>query len=131
MSLPRTVDKARAFNRGALGEYQYDCPLDKRVLQFLGVDAKTFAECVGKLGGDDEIAKWVQRSLLARKTIREIEAFNRDSLHWSPYPGSEAEKTFREQRSKIAPGRDDVTTWFELLDLDEHRYVPRRLARAA
>jgi len=131
LSLARTVDKARAFNAGALGEYRYDCPHDKRLLQFLGIDAKTFAESVGKMGSDAEIAKWAERNLLARKTTREIEAFNRDSLHWRPYPGSEAEKMFREQRSKLAPDRDDVTTWFELLDLDERRYVPQHLREAA
>jgi hypothetical protein len=31
-------------------------------------------------------------------------------------------------RDQIAPGRDDVVTWFDLLDLDEKRPVPRATA---
>jgi hypothetical protein len=33
---------------------------------------------------------------------------------------------FNELRAKVAPDRTDVTTWPDLLDLDEHRSVPKR-----
>jgi hypothetical protein len=131
LSLARTVDKARAFNAGTLGEYHYDCPHDKRLLRFLGIDAAAFAKRVAELGSDDRIAEWVKRNLLARTTTRDIDAFNHDSRHWQPYPGSQSEQSFLEMRRKVAPDRDDIKTWFELLDLDEKRYVPHHLAFAA
>ena len=51
--LPRTTDKARAHNEGKLGEYHYNCPLDKQVLEFYGIDSETFARkvrtpCLGR-----------------------------------------------------------------------------------
>lgn len=130
VSLARTIDKARAYNEGKLGEYHYDCPHDKPLLQFLGIDAKTFAECVGKLGSDEKIAEWIGRDLLSRKSERDIAFFNQDRMHWRPYPGSESEGFFNELRQKVAPDRTDVVTWFDLLDLDEKRPVPRRLKAA-
>ncbi len=130
VSLARTIDKARAYNEGKLGEYHYDCPHDKPLFQFLGVDANTFAKKVGELGTDEEILEWVGRSLLSRATPRDIAAFNQDRIHWRPYPGSDGEKAFNELRQKVAPDRTDITTWFDLLDLDEQRPVPRRLKAA-
>ena len=128
VSLARVIDKARAHNAGTLGEYHYDCPHDKPLLEFLGVDAATFAQSVRELGSDQAIEAWVRRSLLARKSEREIECFNRDRTHWKPYPDSDKEQYFDEMRQRIAPGRSDVTTWFELLDLEEGRGAEHRRA---
>ena len=58
----------------------------------------------------------------------EIAAFNEDYLKISPDKGSDSEKYFLDLRSKLAPDRTDVTTWPDLLDLDEHRDVPRKVA---
>ena len=33
--VPRMIDKARAYNAEALGEYIFPCPLDKIILKFL------------------------------------------------------------------------------------------------
>ena len=35
VSLARATDKARAFNAGTLGDYDYDCPHDKPLFEFL------------------------------------------------------------------------------------------------
>ena len=43
VSLPRMIDKTRADAEGTLGEYDVDCPHDKPVLAFLGVDFAAFA----------------------------------------------------------------------------------------
>jgi hypothetical protein len=43
--LPRMIDKARASRAGTLGEYyRYPCPIDRRCLELLGVDAAMFAD---------------------------------------------------------------------------------------
>ncbi len=123
VSLKRVIDKAKAFNEGSLGEYDYDCPHDKPLFQFLGTDAQTFADKVRELDTDDAIADWVNREYLSKKTPTEIEAFNTERMRWHPEPGSPSEAYFVKTRNQVAPGRSDIVTWFDLLDLDEKRQV--------
>lgn len=123
VSLARTIDKARAYNEGKLGEYHYDCPHDKPLFQFLGTDGVTFAAKVKELQTDENILAWVKRDLLAKKTEAEIERFNEDRFQWHPDPGSDSDKYYKELRAQVAPGRDDIVSWFDLLDLDEKRPV--------
>jgi hypothetical protein len=52
-------------------------------------------------------------------------------LQHKPGPGSEGEAYFLSLRNSVAPDRTDVTTWADLLDLDEKRHVPQRTAVAA
>jgi hypothetical protein len=123
VSLKRTIDKAKAFNEGHLGEYHYDCPHDKPLFAFLGTNGEEFARKVKELQTDDKIAEWVKTTGLAGKSPGQIEAFNRERTQWKPEPGSESAIAFKQTLEKAAPGRTDVTTWFDLLDLDEGRPV--------
>jgi hypothetical protein len=119
VSLPRMLDKAHADAEGKLGEYDVDCPHDKPVLQFMGIDFATFAEKIKELNYDDAaIERWA-RGLLAGKSAGDLKAFNDSRRNWVPDDHSAA--YFNGMREQVAPGRTDVTTWFKLLDLDEHR----------
>ena len=122
VSLARTIDKARAYNEGKLGEYHYDCPHDKPLFEFLGTDGATFAAQVKELRTDQNILDWVKAEFMKNKTEADVERFNDDRSQWHPDPGSDSEKYFAEMREKLAPGRD-IVTWFDLLDLDEKRPV--------
>lgn len=124
VSLKRTIDKAKAHNEGTLGEYDYDCPHDKPLFEFLGTDGATFASKVQELQTDDAIADWIRSTLLTKKSQAEIDAFNAERMRWHPEPGSHGADYFNQLRDKIAPGRGDIVTWFDLLDLDEGRPVP-------
>jgi hypothetical protein len=124
VSLKRVIDKAKAHNAGTLGDYDYDCPHDKPLFEFLGTNGEEFARKVKELGSDDAIANWVQSAFLAKKTPAEIEAFNAERMQWHPEPGSHGEEYFRDLRDQVAPGRPEIVTWFDLLDLDEKRPVP-------
>ena len=124
VSLKRAVDKAKAYNEGKLGEYDYDCPHDKPLFAFLGTNGEEFARKVKELDTDDAIANWVQSALLAGKTPAQIEAFNAERMRWHPDPGSHSEEYFNNLRQQVAPGRPEIVTWFDLLDLDEKRPVP-------
>ena len=125
--LARTVDKARAHNENALGEYRYDCPMDKKVFDFLGIDGDEFARRAGELS-DGDLEKWVEQTFVTRKSGEEIRRFNEAFLGHAPERGSDGEKYFVELRDSIDPTRSDIVTWPDLLDLDEHREVPRRAA---
>jgi hypothetical protein len=124
VSLKRVIDKAKAHNEGRLGEYDYDCPHDKPLFEFLGTNGDEFERKVKELGNDAAIGAWVQSELLANRTAEEIEAFNQSRLRWHPEAGSPSQHYFDDLRSKIAPDRKDIVTWFDLLDLDEGRPVP-------
>jgi hypothetical protein len=124
LSLKRVIDKAKAFNEGQLGEYDYDCPHDKPVFEFLGTNGEEFARKVKELGTDDAIAAWVQSAFLSKKSREEIEKYNAERLHWHSEPGSPSAQYFENLREQVAPGRKDIVTWFDLLDLDEGRPVP-------
>jgi hypothetical protein len=124
VSLGRMTDKARAFNEGKLGEYDFDCPHDKPVLAFLGIDAKTFASKVAT-SDDAALERWAHDELLAGKSAAQIAAFNEERLSWRPAPGSPSVGYFNDLRSKVAPDRPEIVTWFDLLDLDEHRPVAK------
>lgn len=123
--LARTTDKARAHNAGTPGEYHFGCGMDKHVLSFLGTDPETYAKTVARLSDDASVEAWA-REQLKNKSPAEINAFNADFAQDGPTPGSDSEKFFRSEQQRL--GRDDIAAWFELLDLDEGREVPRRVA---
>jgi hypothetical protein len=120
--LARTTDKARAHNVGTVGEYHFGCGMDKHVLGFLGSDPETFAKKVGELREDANIEAWAREQLKGRSQA-EIEAFNADFAQDGPATGSDGEKFLISERTRL--GRNDITRWFDLLDLDENRPVPQ------
>ncbi len=122
VSLPRMIDKARAAANGTLGDYDYDCPHDKPVLQFLGVDAETFKRKAAT-SDDRAMEEWVKSDLLAGKFPRDIQAYNEERLSWRPDPGSHGAEYYDGLRKQLAPNRPEIHTWFDLLDLDEKRPV--------
>ena len=124
VSLKRVIDKAKAHNEGQLGEYDYDCPHDKPLFEFLGTNGDEFARKVEELVTDEAIANWVQTQFLSKKSREEIEKFNDARMHWHSEPGTPSAQYFEHLREQVAPGRKDIVTWFDLLDLDEGRPVP-------
>ncbi len=119
VSLPRMIDKTRANAEGTLGEYDVDCPHDKPVLAFLGVDFATFAAKLKELKYDTKAVEAWAKPLVSKHSPAEIAAFNDARRAWSPDSHSKA--YFDKLRDQVAPNRPDVTTWFTLLDLDEKR----------
>jgi hypothetical protein len=124
VSLKRVIDKAKAHNEGQLGEYDYDCPHDKPLFEFLGTNGDEFARKVEELVTDEAIANWVQTQFLSKKSREEIEKFDDARMHWHSEPGTPSAQYFENLREQVAPGRKDIVTWFDLLDLDEGRPVP-------
>lgn len=127
VQLKRTIDKGKALAAGTIGEYVYDCPMDKHLFEFLDLDGDTLLDVIKSASNDAEIAEFVAPYVHA-KDDAEIEAFNRDWLKHGPEKGSQAEGYFLKLRSEVAPDRTDVTAWADLLDLDEKRAVPHRTA---
>ena len=116
--LPRLLDKGRATFAGKNGEYRYACPLDQRFLEFVGIDAEALKEQLATGKGDGEILEW----LIAHSRHKHSPT---DIVAWSAYQyqrvptDPDARTFFNDLHSKIAPNREDVATWFDLLDLDD------------
>jgi hypothetical protein len=127
VQLKRTIDKGKAKAAGTIGEYNYDCPMDKHLFEFLDLDGDTLIDVIKSASNDAEISEFVAPYVHA-KDDAEIEAFNRDFLKDGPEKGSPQEGYFLKLRNEVAPDRSDVTAWADLLDLDEKRPVPHRVA---
>jgi len=116
--LARMIDKGRAYKKKNLADYIYPCPLDKIILNFLQVDAETFAKMVLDKN-DSEISNWAEE-LTKSKSSSEISFINKQILDRKP-DTQDRLKYFNEIRDKIDPSRSDIITWVDLLDLEEGR----------
>ena len=123
VQLPRTIDKGKALAHGNIGEYHYDCPMDKAVFSFLGIDQAELLDVIKNAKSDDEIEAYL-KPFVAKKSTQEIEAWNKDWV--ANEPEGELPEYFFELRNQVAPDRKDVRNWPDLLDLDEKRTVPNR-----
>lgn len=117
--LPRLIDKARAHVAGKNGEYHYDCGMDQHFWAFTGVKARDFIKPVRAGKSDSQILAWLLKHMKPHRTQAEI-------IQWSAWfehrsPSAVAGREFYNGAvAKIAPKREDVSTWFEMLDLDDY-----------
>lgn len=118
--LARMIDKARAKEADMLGEYLYPCPLDQRLLEFLNIDDQKFLDLANKLD-ENGLVEWLRENRSGHMP-EEIERWNHDFLSRKPQD-EDGMKRFNKTRERIAPDRKDITTWIDLLDLDEGRAV--------
>lgn len=117
--LPRMLDKGRAALAGKNGEYNYACPLDQRFLEFAGVDAKALKKQLASGKGDGEILEWIRKNAKNQRTDAEIQAWSYLQANRAP-SDLESREFFHGVHSRIAPQRDDISSWFDLLDVDDY-----------
>jgi hypothetical protein len=116
--LPRMLDKGRAEIAGKSGEYHYNCPLDQRILGFLGIEADALKAQLAAGKGDGEILDWIRANQKNKHTPAEIEAWS-DAAE-KRVPDAESLEFFNDLRKSTAPNRSDITTWADLLDVDDY-----------
>jgi hypothetical protein len=116
--LPRCLDKGRATIAGNSGEYYYDCPLDQRFLNFVGIKAAALKKQLAAGKGDGEILDWIQANAKPRRTDSEIAAWSAYAEQRTP-ADPESREYFNGLHIKAAPKREDIVTWFDLLDVDD------------
>jgi hypothetical protein len=117
--LPRLLDKGRALLAGANGEYNYACPLDQEFLDFVGIDPEALRAQLATGLGDGAILAWIEAHARFRRTAAEIAAWSAYQHHCAPSDWDMRE-FYTETHKKIAPDRTDLSTWFDLLDLDDY-----------
>ena len=118
VTLPRMLDKGRASINGKNGEYHYACPMDQRFLEFTGIDPEALKKELAGGKGDWEILDWITKNAKHKRTDPEIAAWSHYAEDRAP-TDPETRKYFNELHEKTARHREDVSTWFDLLDLDD------------
>ncbi len=117
--LPRMLDKGRATIAGNQGEYHYDCPTDQRFLTFVGIGADVLKKQLAAGKGDGEILQWIEKTAKHKRTEVEIAAWSTHCEQRAPADTGSRE-FFHAEHAKLAPKREDIATWFDLLDLDDY-----------
>lgn len=116
--LARMLDKGRATLAGTNGDYHYDCPVDKRFLEFAGVDAGELKEQLAAGAGDGQILAWIEAHSTTKPSAAQIEVWSTHQEQRSP-GDLDSREFFSSVHKGAGPEREDITTWFDLLDLDD------------
>ncbi len=115
----RMADKGRAQLAGKIGEYKYgnDSGMDKATLAFLEVSVENFTTALKTCSDDASLTAWLQGHV--QKTAQEIEEFN--AARMAPPSTPERIAMFQERLAKLAPGRTDLKTLWDLTELDDRK----------
>ncbi|MGC3991317.1 MAG: DUF5069 domain-containing protein [Chthoniobacteraceae bacterium] len=118
--LPRMLDKCRALLAGKNGEYNYACPLDQRLLTFLDLDPEALKTEVATGKGDWELLQWILENAKNKHTPWQVEEWSNYMMRRGPGSDQETLVWYADLVAKLNPHREDITTWADLLDLDDH-----------
>jgi Domain of unknown function (DUF5069) len=125
--LERFIDKIRFRHAGEIQNYNYmTVGFDKYLVDFLGIDAKSFEQRVLAGGADEELLAWVKTN--GRKpSDDEIAQWSKNLLASGPKDEA-ARQRFQGRLQEIATKRGvsveslpPVTTWADVIELDEER----------
>lgn len=116
--IARTIDKCRAKLWGNIGEYHFDCPLDKTLFTFKGITGDDFKAYVEEGHSDEEIAQWVNDNGTP-KTSDEIGAWS-DAFKTDYSYSTDPQKKDWFTGECVRLGLDvSTTTLFDYLDVDD------------
>jgi hypothetical protein len=118
----RAVDKCRASLAGSLGEYHYDCPLDKQLFSFKDITAEQFKAAVKAAKNYGEVGTWLLEHGKI-KTGPEIEDWSEDQEGDSLMKNPEKRAYFVEdcRRLGLDPAKTTTFDWLEADDLFSFR----------
>jgi hypothetical protein len=117
----RALDKCRADLCGINGEYNWDCPLDKRFFGFAEIDGNAFREYVATGATDEEVSAWVIAHA-KQKDREEVILWNnkeRDRRLSDLSPKSQV--YMEEYIKKNIPRNRVIHHYFDLYDIEEQR----------
>lgn len=119
--LPRIIDKGRASLAGKLGLYHYGGKgMDRHFFNFTGLDHESLAKELAKGDGDEQILAWVQANAKIPNQPWEIDTWSEHHLKRTPDSDAETLAEFASEVKRLSPTREDIRTWFDLLDLDDY-----------
>ena len=117
--LPRMLDKGRATIAGKHGEYHYDCPTGPALPDLRRHQRGRAQEAACRR------ERATAKSCSGFRRTRSTSARRRRSPPGRPMRtaragGHRIPRVLPWQHAKIAPKREDIATWFDLLDLDDY-----------
>jgi hypothetical protein len=117
----RTLDKCRAFVAGTIGEYHFNCPLDKMFFKFTGISAEAFKAKVASGATDDEMAAFVKAKAKKRRPL-EVIKWNNDLRGRRISEMSDGIQEYMEAYiPKFIPKNRVVHHFFDVYDIEEQR----------
>ena len=117
--LPRLLDKGRATIAGKNGEYCFNCPLDQRFFSFAGINAAALKKKLTTGASDSEMLAWIMTKSASQPSVLEIAAWSTTEEQRVP-AATEPRALFNKFHGRSAPEREDIATWFDLLDVDDY-----------
>jgi Domain of unknown function (DUF5069) len=117
--LPRMLDKGRAAILGQNGEFNYDTPFDRHIVNFLGFDPAALLEQLAAGKGDREILAWLRSNARHQPAPWEVEQWSEYMVRRTPDSDAETLIFFFRHVGSFSKTREDIKTWMDLIDLDD------------
>lgn len=119
----RTLDKCRAHLNGTLGEYKFNCPLDRFFFDFTGIDVETFEAFVATGANDEAVADWIKTHAKPEASTPEaIVLWNNEwrykTMDRLPVPLQIALESVIQES---LPANSRIIYFFDIIDTDEKR----------
>src|SRR5438552_3275764 len=105
---------------GTAGEYKYDNPMDHHWFRFTGLTAEALKAELATGKGDGEMLAWIEQNAPHKRTPWEIQQWSAYHNERGPDGDVETLEFFTKRVGDISKAREDVKTWFDYLDLDDH-----------
>jgi hypothetical protein len=115
--LARTLDVCRADLAGTVGDYHFNCPLDRMLFVFKEIRAGDFRARVADGATDVELLDWLNRAG-ARRSIAEVRGWSDRVENDRPYGDPVRRQWFKGEceRLELSPL---TTTLFDYLDAED------------
>ena len=120
VTLGRILDKGRAEIANTAGEYKYNNPMDHHWFRFTGITAEALKAALATGKGDGEMLAWIEQNASDKRTPWEIQQWSAYQSERGPDGDVETLEFFTKRVGDISKTREDVKTWFDYLDLDDH-----------
>src|SRR3979411_589678 len=120
VGLARILDKGRAASAATTGEYKYNNPMDYHWFRFTGITPEALKAELATGKGDGEMLTWIQETAPSKRTQWEIHKWSAFFSERGPDSDVETLEFFGSRIAQFNKTREDVKTWFDLLDVDDH-----------
>lgn len=119
--LPRVLDKCRAIIAGTNGEFRFGGDsMDRHFFNFTGIDEEKLKAEVATGKSDSEMLAWVQANATRPREPWEIAQWSDYMIRRTADSDAETLQFFARRVASFTTTREDIKTWFDLLDLDDY-----------
>lgn len=118
--LARILDKGRAELAGTAGEYKYNNPMDRHWFRFTGINAEALKSELATGKGDGEMLVWIEENATSKRNPWEIQQWSAYFNERTPSGDVETLEFFAKRVGDLSKVREDVVTWADYLDLEDH-----------